>query len=210
MPDTLADLQKKLLALNTPEQPYVVTVQGNQVVATWNMVDAKWLKIFGESGMKKSYRMTLTLDEATHTANSVDEESEVTWSAGVPTMSAGFHRFKGNIIEKKEFGVAYGVKPDLSVGQLYKFDFDISKIKGPVKQVVADSGWNFKQSGGMGGSISVIIGIVLLFFVLILGIIFYVIKSGSGSYSYTINGQTYSSGMPDYTPSSSPSDFTIN
>lgn len=40
-------LKQRLLTMNDAnEHPFILQKEGNDIVASWNIVDAKWLKIF--------------------------------------------------------------------------------------------------------------------------------------------------------------------
>ncbi len=174
MPTTHKELQEKFLALNTAEQPFKVTTSGNQVIATWNLVDAKWITLFGQAGMKKNYRLTLTLNEATSQAELLEEEGDVDWQAGVPHTSFKVSKQSGEFLYNKQVGAGYGLSTDLKLGELYKFDFDVNKIKGPMLQVLQENGWKKKTSAntkigmifamiGLGGAILAIIVVAIIY-----------------------------------------------
>ncbi len=174
MAATVKELQDKLLALNTAEQPFKVTTSGSQVIATWNLVDAKWITLFGEAGMKKNYRLTLTLNEAKQEAELLEEEGDVDWQAGVPHTSFKVSKQSGEFLYNKQVGGGYGLSTDLKVGELYKFDFDIKKIKGPILEVLQANGWKKKASAntkigmifamiGLGGAILAIIVLAIIY-----------------------------------------------
>jgi len=145
MATSQTELTAALLLLNTSDSPFVVTSNGNQVVATWNLVDAKWLQIFALASLKETYEITLTLDEANHQISYNERTGSISWVAGVPTISfqADFFSGKSHQVIKK---VAFGVKPNLEVGKLYEVDFNTSKIKDPLFQAVEVAGWQLKRS----------------------------------------------------------------
>ncbi len=139
------ELIQKILQLNSPETPYVIESVGQTIVATWNLVDVKWIKLFGLAGMKKAYTFTLSFNADTHQISYNEQSGEVTWQAGVPTVSYAVNTMQGKQ-KSFSFGVKYGVKPDLTVGEIYKFDFSTKKIKDPILKVVTENGWTIKRS----------------------------------------------------------------
>ena len=63
-------------------------------------------------------------------------------------MSAEKSFFKGKVLFKKEMGVGVGFKKPsepASFGKVYQYDFDVTRIRGPVKELVEANGWKFEQ-----------------------------------------------------------------
>lgn len=163
MPSSQADLVSQLLALNAPDQPFIVTASGNEVAAAWNIVDANWLEFFSKAGMKKNYKMVLTLDATRNTAKMVEYTSDVSWSAGTPSTAMSGNWTTGTVLVGVHKGVGYGIKPDMSLGQTYTYDFDVNRVKGPVVQVLQAAGWKTtKGNMSKGALISVAFVAVLL------------------------------------------------
>lgn len=145
-PIGLSELLQNILVLNNPDNPYTVVQKDNNLVATWNIVDAKWYQMFAKAGMKKTYEMTLSFDEKKHEVAYVDRTGDVKWEAGLPQVSFEVSKTKGKQLFNVSGGRSYGVKDDLSVGEIYKYDFDVRKIKDPIFKVIEDSGWKVKKS----------------------------------------------------------------
>ncbi|HSX48446.1 MAG TPA: hypothetical protein VLF41_03030 [Candidatus Nanoarchaeia archaeon] len=145
MPQSLEVLTQQMLALNTPENPFTVQVQGNQVVATWNIVDAKWYQVFAKAGMKATYQLIVDLDPVKYEAKYTDKNYSIAWEGGLPKVGAEISTFQG-----KEFlvssGAAYGIKDNMQPGEIYNFSFDTRKIKRPVFAVLDQCGWKLKGS----------------------------------------------------------------
>jgi hypothetical protein len=145
MPLNLQDLTNRFLQLNTPENPFKVTVQNNKVTATWNLVDTKWIELFGKAGMKKTYQIEVTLDESKHQTSYNETTGEVDWQAGLPHISYSSSSFSGKTISfQKE--TAFGIKENLQPGQLYSFDFNTERIKKPILDIIQQAGWTIKKS----------------------------------------------------------------
>lgn len=116
------------------------------------IVDASGYGMAGVDELKKSYRAFLLLDEQAHEARYNEEMSETSKGATVSSGEVGFSGekkfFRGKVIGSKQFGKEWGVKKagdPTSVGKVYDYSFDVSKIRDPIKKVVEDSGWKFKQ-----------------------------------------------------------------
>lgn len=145
MPQPIEVLTQQMLALNTPETPFTVQVQGNQVVGTWNIVDAKWYQIFAKAGMKETYQLIVDLDLAKYEAKYTDKKYSITWEAGLPRVGAEISAFQGKTFSKSS-GVAYGIKDNMQLGEIYNFSFDTRNIKRPIFAVLDQCGWKLKRS----------------------------------------------------------------
>jgi hypothetical protein len=142
------EVRSRLLAISNDKVPF--TVEGasgakeGDVVAQWRIVDASWYEIFAKAHLEKTHRILIGLDEGSHEAHVLEEASEVSWSAGVPTLSVSKEKFQGRTIGKS-FGTAYawkGVDP-LDYGKVYEYRFDVSEMKDPLSEVVTDAGWTW-------------------------------------------------------------------
>lgn len=137
---------ERLMALNRPTAPWAVIEgrsEGVDLIAEWKIVDAQWYEIFAKAGLSKVFRIYLKLDESEKQVKAQDREYEVSWQAGVPTMSIAARSFKGQS-KSIEFGASYGFTEDLTIGQQYKYRFVTGEIKTPVQEAVTASGWVYK------------------------------------------------------------------
>lgn len=139
-------LRKALMAINRDSAPFTVQPDPSgkaDFIAEWKIVDAKWYEIFAKAGVKRVFRIRMKLDEAAHDLRAVDEEFEVSWKAGVPTLSAAASGFRGQKTEVS-FGTAYAFTEELAPGQVYKYRFDTKEIKGPLQDAVTGNGWTWR------------------------------------------------------------------
>lgn len=102
--------------------------------------------------LKKSYRGFLLLDEQSHEARYNEEMEETSREANAGSGGMGLSTekkvFRGKVLGSKEFGKSWGVKregDEVSVGKIYDYSFDVNKVRDPVKKLVEESGWKFKQ-----------------------------------------------------------------
>ncbi|MFL6246562.1 MAG: hypothetical protein ACJ74H_11095 [Thermoanaerobaculia bacterium] len=141
-PEVLA----RLKALSRDSAPWHIVdgaSDGVDLIAEWKIVDAKWYEIFAKAGLKKVFRILLKLDEQARQVRAQDREYEVSWRAGVPSLSIAASGFKGQSTSV-EFGASYGFKEDLSLGKQYEYFFKTSEIKQPVQEAVVGCGWVYK------------------------------------------------------------------
>ena len=136
----------RLLALNRPTAPWSIIdgrPEGADLIAEWKIVDARWYEIFAKAGLSKVFRIYLKLDEAKKQVRAQDLAYEVSWRAGIPTLSAAASAFRGQSTSV-EFGASYGFTEDLEIGEQYRYRFQTGEIKKPVQDAVTACGWVYK------------------------------------------------------------------
>lgn len=141
-----AQVLARLRALDRESAPWRIVdgaPEGVDLIAEWKIVDARWYEIFAKAGLTKVFRIFLKLDESSKQVRAQEREYEVSWRAGLPSLSFSASGFKGQSTSI-EFGASYGFKEDLSVGEQYKYFFKTSEIKEPVQNAVIACGWVYK------------------------------------------------------------------
>jgi hypothetical protein len=136
----------RLKALDRDTAPWRVvdgTSEGVDLIAEWKIVDARWYEIFAKAGLKKVFRIFLKLDDQNKHVRAQDREYEISWRAGVPSLSIAAKGFKGQTTSV-EYGASYGFKEDLSIGKQYEYFFKTSEIKKPIQEAVVACGWVYK------------------------------------------------------------------
>ena len=140
------DVRQRILDLNRPTAPFQIidgTAQGVDLVAEWKIVDAQWYEIFAKAGLEKVFRIRMKFDAGDHEVRNKDEEYEVAWEAGVPTLRLSASKTMGQTTSI-QFGTRYGFTEELRPGEIYTYKFQTSEIEGPIKQVVNECGWTWK------------------------------------------------------------------
>lgn len=111
-------LRDELMLLNRQSNPFQV-IDGDSaradLVAEWKIVDAEWRQVFLKAGLKKVFRIYLRLDEDKHEVRAVDREYEVSWQAGIVTLSLAASGFRGQK-QSIEFGTGYAFAETLESG----------------------------------------------------------------------------------------------
>ena len=183
---TKSELISRLLAYKNDSSPYKVTANGDVVTIELDLADAKWYTIFQKNGLKESYKIIITLDDAKKQAQVATETYSVEWSAGVPKLGARMSIQKGKQIGFK-FGAEAGIKEDGSIGQAYKYSLNSFEILSQIKKIITDAGWKQAMSGNQKGGVIVgIITLVLLIVAFGIAIATGSLKSSSSS-TYTPN-----------------------
>lgn len=179
---SLATLKAQLLNLNAHnEHPFILREEGNEIVAAWNIVDAKWQEILGKAGLKKQYELRLFFDEDKKQVRYREKSTDVEWDANL----GGFKFSKSVHLGKRlEFstGSAWGVKEDGRPGKIYAYKFVSTEITDPVFDIVRNAGWQvqgmladkkkrkFVVAGVAGAIVIAIVGIASILFVSLGGV----------------------------------------
>ena len=143
-----AELSRKLLALNNPSNPFEIKKSDEtDLFVEQRIVDAKWREgVAGmtEKGLKKGYKAWLLLDEKTHEARWCEEmateQKAKRGPFGLGGMSYQKTTSRGRFFFAKDKG-------RMSQGEqkIYEYDFDVKRVREPIKKAVEESGWQFKQ-----------------------------------------------------------------
>ena len=116
-----------------------------------SIVDAKFYGIASKEQVKKQYAAKIWIVDQERTVKYREIIQEASSSAGVlpaPKLSFEKSTFKGKVLFKKEKEVAFGFKKPAdpsSFGKVYEYDFDVRKIRDPIKDLVESDGWKFEQ-----------------------------------------------------------------
>lgn len=140
----LSELKRRLMDLNHDDGiSFSVIEQGDKLVASWKVVDAKWIESFGVYGLKKQYKLTLIFNEAknkvSYREKSIDIETK-RWDSGFKKQVQWGSR------KEFSFGKSWGIKTDGTIGEQYSYNFSTSDIKNSVFSIVNSSGWEIKKS----------------------------------------------------------------
>jgi len=145
-------LKQKLVDLGTSNPQFTIRAGGDcDLYLEHTIVDAKYYGVASKEQVSKRYAAKIWLVEPERTVKYREIIQEQERSVGVfPTPKLGFEKssFKGKVLFKKEKGLAIGFKKPgdpSSLGKVYQYDFDVTKIRGPVKGLVESNGWRFEQ-----------------------------------------------------------------
>jgi hypothetical protein len=145
-------LRQKLIDLGTSNSSFTIRLGDDcDLYLAHTIVDSKYYGIASKEQVKKQYAAKMWLVEPERTVKYREIIQERDQSLGVlpfPKLSFQKSFVKGKVLFQKEKGVAFGFKkpadPD-SFGRVYDYDFDVAKIRGPVKELVESDGWKFEQ-----------------------------------------------------------------
>jgi hypothetical protein len=145
------DLLRRVLQLGSSSSEFTVNNSNEtDLVVERKIVDAEYYKLVGKEGLKETYKAYLLLDEGRREARYYEIITSEAKSAGIfPTPSLHVEKefIKGKTLFKKESGKAWGwKKPDpRSFGKVYDYEFDVRKIREPIKSLIEQNGWKFTQ-----------------------------------------------------------------
>lgn len=149
MAATLAELSAQIEALNVKDQPFLLKMNNNQIIGSWNILDAKWLSLIEANQANKNYTVTFTLDEANHTYDYTDNLQQSDSSLGTSGGHVGKELQLGKVKGMQAgleigFGVKDKDKPVQAVG-VVSYDFNTDRIKRPIQETLEKNGWSKKK-----------------------------------------------------------------
>ena len=143
----IGKLRTRLLAINRKTTPFKVRdgkAEGVDLVAEWKIVDAQWYEIFAKAGLERAFKVLMKFDEARGEVRAVDQEWQVEWRAGVPSLSLAASGFRGQKAEMS-FGTAFAIREeDLTYGKVYEYRFNTKELKAPLIEAAQQAGWGWK------------------------------------------------------------------
>lgn len=148
-------LLERLMSLNSDEAPYQITRgKESDLVAEIKIVDARWYGVFSKNNLREVYRIIMLLDENRHSVRFFEDLGRLEWSVGTaglkPTVHYSSNFFRGRVLFKKEMATGYAFKnkwpPEF--GKVYDYKFDVDELRGPLKETVEKSGWEWVPVSG--------------------------------------------------------------
>lgn len=160
MTTPIPDLLAAVPALDDPKEPFVFTVEGEQIVGRWDIVKATTLypTALELERVDEDYRITVELDAEKGTYDVSERRTSTTGSADIDgdTLKLGGEKqfFRGKS-SSKQFNLTFGGitkkdGEDLTVAPLV-YSFETSRIKEPLFGFLEQHGYERKKSflGGL-------------------------------------------------------------
>jgi len=146
--ETLADVG----SLNLPDLPFTFTAQGESIIGTWNVVDARYVTLQSAGTIDESYTITVTFDERKGTFDYEDRsdqgEAEVSLRDGKLSFGGSRSTFKGKKVGKSfsfEAGGIYKKAGQEGLAPYLASSFDTGRIKEPLFTFLERHGWKRKK-----------------------------------------------------------------
>lgn len=151
-PVTSQELATRLMAINKLDVPFSITpgTRPDEYFAEWRYADAKWIDLARARGMRRTFRIKLTLDESSRKVRATDYFADFDWSAGRSGADIRWKTGMGIIFFQKEQQTVLGLqfdehgrpKPSLS----YSYKFDLNEMKSPIISAVTKAGWTWRPT----------------------------------------------------------------
>ncbi len=145
-------LAARLEAINALDVPFRIErgERPNEFFATWRYADAKWVDHARAHGLRRTFRIQLTFDEAAHTVRATDYVAGYDWSAGADGARIQWNAALGIVFFQTEQRRVFGLqldeqgrfKPELS----YAYKFNLQEMKSPLIDAVTRAGWNWRPT----------------------------------------------------------------
>ncbi|MTH47659.1 hypothetical protein [Intestinirhabdus alba] len=177
----LTRLKAQLCDLNASDDcPFILREEGSEVVASWNIADARWRAILGNGGLKKQYELRLFFDESKKQVSYREKTVDLEWNADYSSVSVQKSVHVGKRLEFSA-GSVWGVKEDGHFGKIAGYRFSSTEISDRVFNVVREAGWQVRGVLANGRSrkfiIAGVIAAVLAAFIGV-GILLYTLLGG--------------------------------
>lgn len=137
-------------ALNRPEQPWVVTAEGDALVARWKWMDAAFFAPHEVSNEVREYAFTVTLGD-NQTWRELDrtetKSAGVKMSGGKMSIGGSSSTFSGKT-SQKSFQMGLGQNNQTGQAGLVTFKFDTTPVKESIRTYLKSRNW--KKAGLFG------------------------------------------------------------
>ena len=139
-------LQNAPGALNRPDQPWQVTVEGDAIVARWRWMDATFFSPQDVTAEVRDYTFTVTLSDK-GTWRELDRSKAKSLGGGASGFGGSASTFIGKQ-NMKSFEFGLGKNNQTGEAGLISFKFDTTAVKQPIRAYLTACGW--KKAGLFG------------------------------------------------------------
>ena len=147
----LAQLLALVPTLNDPKNPFSYAVDGDTIVGTWNIVNAKYLEWKEAGTIDENYSVTVTFNEKKGQFD-FNEKKQSSTSAVSLGDDGNIHIggeksfFSGKSIGKSFSFQSGGVYDNKGkVGATLSYKFETKQIKDPLFDFLKKNGWKLKE-----------------------------------------------------------------
>lgn len=144
------ELEDRLLALNEARLPFSVTrgAEPGVLLAEWRHGDAVWADTARARGLRRTFRIRLSLDERRRVVRASDYAAAFDWSAGRGGADLEWKFIAGLVFFQQQRDITGGVRLD-GEGRadqlIHTVDrLDLGQMKGALSAVVMLSGWSWR------------------------------------------------------------------
>lgn len=126
--------------LNSPEVPYVFTVEATTLVGKWDITNSRWFAPAAVRDQDRDYKITVTFNEEKGTYKTSEETTRLDTHAGIGGVGGSYSSFKGTIITSKSYESGIGGEKGEAIG-INDIRFNSDQIKQPLIAFLESQGW---------------------------------------------------------------------
>ncbi|MEV0409425.1 hypothetical protein AB0I68_01130 [Streptomyces sp. NPDC050448] len=146
-PLSAPEVREALLAINSPDKPYVVRTarpaEKADLVAEWRVLEPAWRTFFLTSRLDRTLKTRMRLVPGKHEVRALDEQLEVTWVGDTPRLATSAEYSRGQVTTvSKRWTIERG--PDGRRHMVEDFSFDTQEMKVPLQKAVLGAGWTWR------------------------------------------------------------------
>ena len=152
VPVSSNELASRLESINELDVPFRVErgARPDQWIARWRNEDAHWVDLARARGLRRTFRIRLTLDESKGTVRATDEAATYDWSAGLGGANLEWKSLLGIVFFQYESQSSFGLGLDeqgrFTLRPDYQYTFDLNEMKSPLVETVTRSGWAWRPT----------------------------------------------------------------
>ncbi len=146
------ELAARLEAINSLDAPFHIErgERPGEFFAEWRYADARWLDHAGAHSLRRTFRIRMLLDEATHSVRTSDYVAEFDGSAGRDGVRLEWRAMTGIIFQQVERRRVAGPQVDAhgrpTPNASYSFEFNLGDMKSPLIEAVTSAGWSWRPT----------------------------------------------------------------
>jgi len=136
--------------LNRPDIPWVVSVEGDSIIARWKWMDTTFFSAQEVNDDVREYSFTVTLDDKGkwHELDRTEEKTkDIGMEGGKLHLGGSTQKFAGKM-NQKSFSVSIGRNNDTGNIGVNVFKFDTTQVKDEIRGWLEANGW--KKAGLFG------------------------------------------------------------
>ncbi|MFF3215569.1 hypothetical protein ACFYYB_33690 [Streptomyces sp. NPDC002886] len=146
-PRSAQEVREALLSLNGPDVPYLVRAatpaEGADLVAEWRILEPAWRTFFARTQLDRTLKTRMRLVPGNHEVRTVDEQWEITWVGGTPSLAASREHSRGQVTAvSRRWEIGRGADGKLEKTETFRFD--PADMKDPLRDTVLGAGWTWR------------------------------------------------------------------
>lgn len=150
-PQSEGELRQRLLSINSPHAPLVISVAGDgrRLIASWRFADARWLDMARVHQLRYEARVILDLDAGSRVVRVTEQMTRFDAGAGAGGAALRWQTLRGINFFHVEHGRVFGwqLGGDRPQPQAdYAWRFNAQEMKAPLIDAVTRAGWQWRPT----------------------------------------------------------------